>query len=68
MRDDEKSIRIAKAFRDGKPILDAIRRATRDAHRRHKMAGVPIIVIKDGKTLIIPPEKIDINENPDVDE
>lgn len=40
----------------------ALARAVRDALIRHKQAGVPIAVSRDGKVVLIPPEEIEIPE------
>ena len=42
-------------------LVDAdLRRAAREALRRHKLAGVPIAVWRDGRTVEIPPARIKI--------
>lgn len=39
-------------------ILDALRQAVREALLRHKQAGIPIVVWRDGKVVWIQPEDI----------
>ena len=41
-------------------IEAAVRRGARQALLRHKLAGVPIAARRDGKTVVIPPEEIEI--------
>jgi hypothetical protein len=45
---------------EGTLVDAALRRAARDALRRHKLAGVPIAVWRDGRTVEIPPARIKI--------
>jgi hypothetical protein len=49
----------------GKPVLDALRRAARSALLEHKRAGNPIASWEDGKVVIIPAEEIQVEEMPD---
>jgi hypothetical protein len=55
-------IRIAKriddAFRNPEIVTEAIIKATKIAGRKHKLAGVPLVVGKDGKVVIIPASEI----------
>ena len=46
----------------GKIVVEAGRRAVRDAILLHKQTGHPIVVWKDGKVVEIPPEEIVIDE------
>ena len=55
---------IEKAFRDGAPIDEALRRAVRRALLEHKRAGNPICTWRDGKVVWIPPEEIEISDEP----
>lgn len=57
--------RIEKAFRDGTPIDKALGRAVRRALLEHKRAGNPICTWRDGKVVWIPPEEIEIPEEPE---
>lgn len=50
--------RIDDAFRNPDIVTEAIIKATRIAGRRHKLAGVPLVVGKDGKVVIIPASEI----------
>lgn len=51
---------IDKIFEDGKLIDRALKKAVRNAVRRHKRAGNPISEWRDGKVIWIPPEEIDV--------
>lgn len=44
-------------------IDKAIKEAVRDALIRHKRAGVPIVIWKDGKVVRVPPEEIVVDES-----
>jgi ABC-type sugar transport system substrate-binding protein len=54
---------IDELMRDGKLIDAALARAVREALRRHKQAGVPIVVWRNGKTIEIPPSRIRIRSS-----
>jgi predicted ABC-type ATPase len=41
-------------------ITAALREAGRDAWRRHKALGYPIIIMRDGRVVEVPPEEIEI--------
>lgn len=47
-------------MKDGARIDAALGHAVREALRRHKLAGVPIAVWRDGKTVRVPAAEIDI--------
>lgn len=55
-----------EAGKDVAAILDsdlpgrAMRQAVREAIRRHKLLGQPIVVSREGKVVIVPPEEIEI--------
>lgn len=57
------SKQISDAFREGKPILQAIRKGMRDALILHKRAGNAVVVNQDGKPVLLPAEKIKIVED-----
>jgi hypothetical protein len=52
------SEKIDEAFRDPEIITQAIVKAAKIAGRKHKLAGVPLVVGKDGKVVIIPASEI----------
>jgi hypothetical protein len=54
---------VTAIFREGSQIDAAIRKAARIAWLAHKREGVPIPVWKDGKTVWIPPEEIEIPDD-----
>jgi hypothetical protein len=39
-------------------VVEAIRKGTREAMKRHIAAGVPMVSWEDGKMVEIPPEKL----------
>ncbi len=47
-------------FGDGTLIDAALRAAARAALLRHKQAGVPIVIRRDGELVEIPPDQIEI--------
>jgi len=51
---------IGELFRQGEPIDRAVRMAARDAVALHKRMDQPMPVWRDGKTVWIPPEEIEI--------
>jgi hypothetical protein len=51
---------ISRLFREGTPIDEAMSAAVREAVLRHKQLGLPLVVWRDGKTVWIPPEEIEI--------
>jgi hypothetical protein len=44
-----------------KDIVKAVSEAMREAKRRHKLLGNPIVVWKDGKVVWVPPEEIELD-------
>ncbi|MBI4582066.1 MAG: hypothetical protein HY718_20385 [Planctomycetes bacterium] len=44
---------ITAIFREGTLIDRALAAATREAIRRHKQAGVPMAIWRDGKTVLV---------------
>jgi hypothetical protein len=53
---------ISKLFREGKPIDRALAAAVKEAVLRHKQLGQPVTVWRDGKTVLIPPETINLDD------
>lgn len=49
---------------DSERILRAITEGVKQARREHKQAGRPIVVEKNGKIVLIPPEEIDLDAIP----
>jgi Arc/MetJ family transcription regulator len=49
-------------FDDTEAVTRALRRAVRDAIRKHKLLGNPIAVWENGKVVIIQPEDIVVPE------
>jgi hypothetical protein len=51
---------IAEAFADDRLITRALRKGVRDAMRRHRQAGCPVVIWRRGKVVCVPPEEIRI--------
>lgn len=49
---------VGAAFDDDERFDRAVAAAYAEAARRHKLAGVPLVVCRDGKLTVIPPEDI----------
>ena len=56
-RNDEGSS-AAAAFANRRLVAGALRKGVRDAYRRHKQAGQPVVVWRRGKIVLVPPEEI----------
>jgi hypothetical protein len=52
------------AFAEGTPVDQAIEEAVREALKRHKRAGNPIVVWRDGEMHWIQPEDIRLPDEP----
>lgn len=52
--------KIYEALADGDRITKALQAGVRDALIRHKQAGNPIVVIKDGQMVWLKPEEIQV--------
>lgn len=50
----EQNLNIDELFKSGKPIDDAINRATREAVKRHQQAQLSVVVWRDGKIVWLP--------------
>jgi hypothetical protein len=61
---DEPPKDIAAIMREGTQVDAAIRKAARNALLAHKREGRPVPLWRDGKTVWIPPEEIEIPEDP----
>jgi hypothetical protein len=52
--------KIAEAMADGDIITKALQAGVREALIRHKQAGNPIVVMKDGQMVWLKPEEIQV--------
>ena len=50
---------IARLFREGTPIDEALNAAVREAVKRHKQQGQPLVVCRNGQTVLIAPEEVE---------
>ena len=48
----------------GRAVQESARLAAREAVLLHKKMGVPIVVMRDGKMVIVPPEEIVVDDEP----
>lgn len=56
---------LIEVLKDGREIDAALERAGRDAIRRHKRGGVPLVIWKDGQVVHVPPEELpDLPDEP----
>ena len=57
----DKNLNINEIFKAGKPIDDAINKATREAVKRHQQTQQPVVVWRDGKIVWLPapPSELD---------
>lgn len=53
--------RIAEAFANPERITHALAQGVRDALLKHKQAGNPIVVWRDGKIVWLKPEEIPVH-------
>ena len=49
---------VRDALKDKALIEKAMREAIQDAVRTHKLLGQPIVIWREGKVVIVPPEEI----------
>jgi hypothetical protein len=57
---DEKNATLTRKLRDARLIQQALARGVREALLRHKQAGNPITVWRDGQVVWIAPEDIEV--------
>ena len=50
---------IGKIFAEGTLIDEAMKRSVREAIRQHRLAGVPMVVWRDGRIMHIPAEQLE---------
>ncbi|MEW6110427.1 MAG: hypothetical protein AB1632_14880 [Nitrospirota bacterium] len=53
---------IDEIFKEGDPIDKALKKAVQEALIRHKQAGNPIVVWRDGKIVWLKPEEIPVKK------
>lgn len=57
----------AERVRDMPAMLEAVRRAVREALKQHKRAGNPIAIWQDGQVVWLAPEDIPVDDEDGVD-
>jgi hypothetical protein len=55
--------RVERAFELGTPIDEAVDEACLEAIRLHQQAGRPMVVWRDGKTVLVPAEQVEAERN-----
>jgi hypothetical protein len=55
----KRHIDISRLFREGTPIDRALAAAAREAVRKHKQAGLPLAVWRDGKAVWVMPDDLE---------
>jgi hypothetical protein len=50
---------ISGLFRAGKPIDDALNAAVREAVKRHQQQGQPLVVWRNGRTVLVAPDEVE---------
>ena len=55
---------IAARFADDRAVEATLNRAVREAVLRHKKLGESIAEWRDGRVVIVPPEEIEVDEEP----
>ena len=63
MADNFGNDRISELLADREKINQALAKAVQDALLKHKQAGNPVAIWRDGKVVWIPPEEILAKEN-----
>ena len=46
-------------------IMTTLARVARETHRRHKALGHPIVLWRDGRVVVVPPEEIEVESPPE---
>ena len=50
---------IGRLFRERKPIDEALNAAAREAVKRHRQQGQPLVVYRNGQTILISPDEVE---------
>lgn len=58
MRDNKKRRDVGRILADGTMVQAALVEGVREALRRHKQAGRPVVEWRDGKIVWVPPQAI----------
>jgi hypothetical protein len=59
---NESKTDIGQLFRERKPIDEALNAAAREAVKRHRQQGQPLVAWRDGQTVLISPDEIEEND------
>ncbi len=55
---------VTERMRDTAGMLKAMGEAVRATVREHKLLGHPIVIWRDGKVVVVPPEEIVLQDEP----
>ena len=66
--DDPTDLDSDAAFDEGGAIHTDLKAAVREAVRRHKLLGQPVVEWRDGRVVLTPPEEIVIDDEPTAQE
>ena len=55
---------IGRLFRERKPIDEAMNAAVREAVKQHRQQGQPLVVFRNGQTVLIAPEDAEMECKP----
>lgn len=55
---------VSELFRQGKPIDEALNAAVREAVKQHQQQGQPLVVFRNGQTVLIAPEEAERERKP----
>ena len=58
MANDSEKKDIGRLFRERKPIDEALNAAAREAVKRHRQQGQPLVVCRNGQPVLISPEEV----------
>lgn len=53
---------VSELLDDAEGLEAALRRGVREALRRHKALGNPVVFFEEGRTVVVPPEELEIPE------
>jgi hypothetical protein len=56
---NEREKDIGRMFRERKPIDEALNAAAREAVKQHRQQGQPLVVYRNGQTVLISPDEAD---------
>ena len=55
---------LSELLKDNEKFMKAVNQAVQNTLRVHKLLGQPVVVWKDGQVVWVPPEEIELQEEP----